>query len=190
MDSGKSASLEAGRIGRLSRTERRFIAVFGFALVTVAAAKIAVPLPGTAVPFTLQVVAVLLAGVVIGPRLGAASQALYVMAGFAGLPVFMAGGGPAYLLGPTAGYLIAFPAAAAIAGSFSWRGSGIAWVGLGCVLAMLTVHLGGASWIAITLGRDAAIVALGSFVAGDALKIALVLLVGSRLRNRGKRLVG
>ena len=131
IDSGDSASLEAGRISRLSRTERRLLAVLGFALATTVAARVAVPLPGTAVPFTLQVAAVLLAGVVMGPRFGAASQAVYVMAGFVGLPVFMAGGGPAYLLGPTGGYLIAFPAAAAVAGFFSWRRSGIAWATAG-----------------------------------------------------------
>jgi biotin transport system substrate-specific component len=190
IDSGESASYEAGRVARVSRTERRVVAVVACAALTAVAARIAVPLPGTAVPFTLQVVAVMLSGIALGPSLGAGSQLLYLGAGLAGAPVFFAGGGAAYLLGPTGGYLIAFPLAAAVTGFFAWRVSGVAWMTIGCALAVLTVHLGGVSWIAITLGRDAAVGAFEPFLAGDVLKIALVLLIGSRLRNWSKRLLG
>ena len=190
IDSRESASYEAGRVARLSRVERRFLAVVAFAVLTTIAARIAVPLPGTAVPFSLQIVAVMLTGILLGPSLGAGSQVLYIGAGLAGLPVFVAGGGPAYLLGPTGGYLIAFPLAAAIAGFFACRFSGIVWLALGCALAVLVVHAGGAGWIAITLGRDAAVGAFELFVMGDLLKIALALLIGSRLRTWSKRLLG
>jgi biotin transport system substrate-specific component len=190
IDSGESTSYGTGRIARLSRTERRFLAVAACAALTAVAARIAVPLPGTAVPFTLQIVAVMLSGVILGPRLGAGSQVLYLGAGLAGLPVFVAGGGPAYLLGPTGGYLIAFPLAAATAGFFAWRFSGMGWMTLGCALAVSLVHVGGASWIAITLGRDLALGAFEPFLAGDVLKIVLVLLIGSRLGNWSKRLLG
>lgn len=190
IDSRDAASYEAGRVARLSRTERRLLAAVAFAALTAIAARIAVPVPGTAVPFSLQIVAVMLAGILLGPGLGAGSQVLYVAAGLAGLPVFVAGGGPAYLLGPTGGYLIAFPLAAAIAGFFASRFSGIAWLTLGCALAVLAVHVGGTSWIAITLGRDAAVGAFEPFLTGDVLKIALALLIGSRSRNWSKRLLG
>jgi biotin transport system substrate-specific component len=80
------------------------------------AAKFAVPLPGTPVPLSLQTLAVTLAGAVLGARLGAASQVAYLALGIAGLPVFAAGGGLAYLAGPTGGYLLSFPIAAALTG--------------------------------------------------------------------------
>ncbi len=68
------------------------------------------------VPFTAQLLFVVLAGLVLGPKLGAAAVAEYVAAGLAGLPVFARGGGPAYLLQPTMGYLVGFIAAAWVAG--------------------------------------------------------------------------
>ncbi len=74
---------------------RRAIGVAAFATATAFGARVALPLPGTPVPFTLQVLFVLLAGAVLGARLGAASQALYLAVGLAGAPVFAAGGGPA-----------------------------------------------------------------------------------------------
>jgi biotin transport system substrate-specific component len=68
----------------------RAVAVLFFAALTAAAAQISVPLPFTQVPFTFQPTVVLLSGLVLGPRLGAASQVLYLAAGIAGLPVFAA----------------------------------------------------------------------------------------------------
>lgn len=86
-----------------------------FALLTAAGAQIIVPtIP---VPFTLQTFFVLLSGALLGPRKGAAAQMSYLAMGATGLPVFagFAGGFP-YLLGPTGGYLIAFPFAAWVTG--------------------------------------------------------------------------
>ena len=169
----------------------RAVGIVGCALLTAVAARIAVPLPGTAVPFTFQVVAVLLAGFLLGPRLGAASQALYVGFGLTGLPVFAAGGGAAYLFGPTGGYLLAFPAGAALAGYFARERPGVAWHLLGCALAVAAIHASGVAWLAITVGGEVAVRAgLQPFLVGDLLQIALVLLVGERLRGRARRLFG
>src|SRR5690348_372001 len=66
----------------------RAVAVLFFTVLTAAAAQISVPLPFTQVPFTFQPTVVLLSGLVLGPRLGAMSQLLYLAAGIAGLPVF------------------------------------------------------------------------------------------------------
>jgi biotin transporter BioY len=74
------------------------------------------------VPVSLQTLVVLLSGMLLGPRLGAAAQTAYLMAGAAGLPVFAAGLGVAYLFGPTGGYLLAFPAAA-----LTWRIAARGW---------------------------------------------------------------
>ena len=94
--------------------------------LTAAAAQISVPLPFTTVPLTLQPMVVLVGGLALGSRLGAASQMLYLAAGIAGLPVFAASAtlppGALRLLGPTGGYLMAYPLAAFVAGYLAERG--------------------------------------------------------------------
>ena len=172
------------------RSAARALSVVLFAVLTAVGAKIAVPLPGTAVPFTLQVVAVLLAGIVMGPRLGAASQLLYLGAGMAGLPVFAAGGGLAYLLGPTGGYLLAFPIAAAIAGWSAARSRGLLPTVLGSAIAVAFIHLAGAAWLFVLGGTAASLGGLLRFLPGDVLKVALAVLVGGRLRSRFSRVLG
>ena len=85
------------------------------AAVTAVAAQIAVPIPP--VPFTLQVLAVILSGLLLGPRYGALAQAIYVLVGAVGVPVFAEfSGGLGVILGPTGGYLVSYPIAAAVAG--------------------------------------------------------------------------
>ncbi len=88
-----------------------------FAALVAASAWVKIPLPFTAVPLTLQVFVVLLAGAVLGARLGAISLVVYVLLGAVGVPVFAGGGaGLAYLLGPTGGYVLGFVLAALIVG--------------------------------------------------------------------------
>lgn len=180
---------------------RRAVAVAAFAAVTALGARLSVPLPGTPVPFTLQPVAVLLAGLLLGPTLGAASQLTYLAAGAAGLPVFAAGGGLAYLAGPTGGYLMAFPVAAAVAG---WvAGSPEAGgalrralrVGAAAVGALAVLHLGGASWLSVQpwlTGGSAEVfrLAFEPFLVGDLLKVALVAVLALGLGGRVRRLLG
>lgn len=98
-----------------------------FALVTTFAALIAlcailpaIKVSAVPTPITLQTFGVMLAGLVLGPRLGAAAAALYLLTGAIGLPVFSGGtGGVAVFLGPTAGYLVSFPFLAAAVGALS-----------------------------------------------------------------------
>jgi biotin transport system substrate-specific component len=100
--------------------ERRAISttvwIGSFALLTALGAQIV--LPTIPVPFTLQTFFVLLSGALLGPRKGAAAQMSYLAMGASGMPVFagLAGGFP-YLLGPTGGYLLAFPFAAFVTGA-------------------------------------------------------------------------
>lgn len=102
---------------------RNVLLVVGGSLATALAAQLAVPLPFSPVPLTGQTLAVLLVGMTLGARRGFASLALYLAEGAAGLPVFAGGAaGPAVLIGPTAGYLIAFPFAAALTGALAERG--------------------------------------------------------------------
>lgn len=120
--------------------------------LTAAAAQVSIPL--APVPLTLTPMIVLLGGAALGSRLGMASQVLYLAAGLAGLPVFAASGvlpqGPLRLLGPTGGYLMAYPIAAFVAGSLAERGFDRRY--LTSVLAMLAglsvVFLFGVTWLA------------------------------------------
>lgn len=85
-----------------------------FTALTVIGAFIRIPLP--LVPFSLQDFFVLLSGNILGPFFGALSQLLYLGLGLAGLPIFANGGGPAYVLQPTFGYLLGFPLASFVSG--------------------------------------------------------------------------
>ena len=113
-----------GTAGRMAITASRLLVlagILGFALLTALAAKVQVPM--VPAPVTLQTAAVLLAGVMLGPTAGAASVALYLGMGISGLPVFAGPvAGPAYLLGPTGGYLVGFIAGAAIVGLIAGPG--------------------------------------------------------------------
>lgn len=91
-----------------------------FAALIAVGAFLRIPLP--LVPFTMQLPFVCLAGLLLGCRRGALSAFLYVFTGLAGLPVFTQGGGPAYVLQPTFGYLLGFIAAAALTGAVANRG--------------------------------------------------------------------
>lgn len=97
-----------------------------FAALTAAAAQVSIPVPFTPVPLTLQPMVVLLGGAVLGARLGMSAQVLYLLAGIAGLPVFAASAllpqGALRLIGPTGGYLMAYPFAAYLTGWLAERG--------------------------------------------------------------------
>src|SRR5437867_10143464 len=166
-----------------SLTLRRALAVaFGTALVA-AAAQVAVPLPGTPVPMTLQPLAVLLVGGMLGPGLGAASLILYLLLGAAGLPVFTPIGlpGAARLIGPTGGYLLAYPVAAFAVGRLIGKGDSTrtARVALAALAGLALIHLGGLAQLLILTGSAAQAARLGTlpFVAGDLGKLAIAVLV-------------
>jgi biotin transport system substrate-specific component len=101
-------------------------AVLFMTVLTIAAAQVSIPLPFTPVPLTLQPMVVLLGGAALGSRLGMTSQVLYLAAGLAGLPVFAASPvlpqGVLRLLGPTGGFLMAYPLAAFLTGWLGERG--------------------------------------------------------------------
>jgi len=104
----------------------RVAAVVFMTVLTAAAAQVSIPLPFTPVPLTLQPMIVLLGGAALGPRLGMTSQLIYLAAGLSGLPVFAASPalppGLLRLLGPTGGFLMAYPLAAFVTGSLGERG--------------------------------------------------------------------
>jgi biotin transport system substrate-specific component len=147
--------------------------VIGFAVALAAAAQIAIPLPGTPVPLTLQPMLVVLAGLWLGPRAAAASMALYLAAGAAGLPVFAPVGAPGVLrlLGPTGGYLLAYPLAAAVTGVLARRG-GYRTRAIAALAGMATLYAGGLAQLALLTGSAATAAALGAlpFAGADVVK--------------------
>ena len=157
--------------------------VAGAAVLTAVAAQASVTVPGTTIPFTLQPVAVLLAGVVLGARQGALSQVLYLAAGVAGAsafawsPVLLPGA--ARLLGPTGGFLLAFPVAAAVAGLLGDRGvtRGIARTMLAMTAGLVALYAGGVAWASLfaPAATSAGIVAtFAPYAAADLVKVAVV----------------
>lgn len=179
-----SAILRADRAARLGVLGG---AVLFATALTAAASQVSMTLPGTVVPFTLQPLAVLLAGVVLGSRLGALSQALYLAAGVAGASMFAWSPvllpGAARLMGPTGGFLLAFPAAAFVAGFVADRG--FARRPLGAAVAMLAgggvLYAGGGAWLAAF--APAAAWSLAPYAAADAVKIVIACAAVPSLRR-------
>lgn len=159
------------------------LAIAAFAAAIAMGAQVSVPM--TPVPMTMQTFFVLLAGATLGPLRGPTSVALYLTAAAAGLPVLSEGAsGTAAFVGPTAGYLFAFPVAAAVVGVSTQHG------GLDSPLRGFLILLGahllilssGAAWLALQIGPAAALQAgFAPFLIGAAVKSGLVLL-GRRLQ--------
>ena len=151
--------------------------VLGGSVLIALAAQIAIPLPFTPVPLTMQPLAVLFVGIALGSTRGAAAATLYLLEGISGLPVFAQGhGGALWLIGPTAGYLYSYPAAAWLAGWFSERGWGstILRSVAGMLAALALIYAGGWAWLAVLTSPRAALVAgVEPFLLADAIKIAL-----------------
>ena len=170
----------------------RIAALVGGAVLVAAAAQVSVPLPGTPVPMTLQPMAVLLVGGLLGARLGALSMILYLAMGAAGLPVFTPSPlllpGIARLFGQTGGYLLAYPIAAYAVGVLTpgWQpGVNTPWLrtALSVISGLLLIHLGGLAQLAILTGNPSAAARFGTlpFLLGDLLKIAVLVPILTRL---------
>lgn len=171
---------------------RRAFGIALGALVVAAAAQAAVPVPFSPVPMTLQPLAVLVVGGLLGAAGGAAALTAYLALGALGLPVFAGGsGGILHLLGPTGGYLLAFPAAAALTGALAGRGVAVLRVLLACAAGMVVIHAGGVAQLALLGGDPAAAFRLGfvPFLTGDLVKVGLAaaLVLGLRPVFRGAR---
>jgi biotin transport system substrate-specific component len=140
----------ARRTGRLARDAAL---VIGGTLALAVSAKIQVPF--YPVPMTLQTLAVLVLAASYGARLGVAAVALYLVEGLLGAPVFAgAVAGPAYMVGPTGGYLVGFLAAAALTGFLAERGWDRSWPRLlaAMTIAHVVIFAFGYAWLAALVG--------------------------------------
>jgi len=160
------------------------VGVIGFAIALAAASRVAFPLPFTPVPITLQPLVVVLAGLWLGPVAGAASMVLYVIAGASGLPVFQPFGAPGILrlLGPTGGYLLAYPVAAALTGRLALGAAGYWDRFRAAAWGMVMIYLGGLAQLTLLTGDVGSAMWLGlvPFVLFDILKAALAAAVPPR----------
>ena len=170
----------------------RVVPVLFFALLTAVTARVTIPLPFTPVPITLQVLAVLLSGLVLGSRGGALNQIVYLAAILVGLPLSAAGlGGPAAFVTPTAGYLVAFVPAAFVAGWISERARhwgrvrGLVWEMVASLAGVLVIYGGGVAWLTVVTGSVAVAIQQGAlpFMGVDLGKAVVAALVagGGRL---------
>ncbi len=159
--------------------------IAAFAAFTAISAQFAVTLPYTPVPITMQTLFVVLAGVVLGPRDGFYAMITYLAAGAAGAPVFAGlSFGPAILVGPTGGYLLAFPAAALVAGAISSvPGFRILAVTAGVVSGSLLILVMGTLYLSLMTGLSIARtipLAVTPFIAGDVVKTVIAVVMAGR----------
>jgi len=159
----------------------------GFAFLVALGARVAVPIPLSPVPLTLQVPFVLLAGALLGARGGAASMTTYLAAGASGLPAFALGAGPAYLFGPTGGYLLGFVPAAALVGWLAPRlGGRFAGLAVAMAAGLAVIHALGAAQLAAFVGSWPAAWGQGilPFLLSDAIKVIGAAAAASLWRSR------
>jgi len=124
--------------------------VIGASLFVALCAQVTVYLPFTPVPLSLVNFAVLAVGLVLGSKRGFAALALYLAEGAAGLPVFAHAGGFTHFFGPTAGYLIAYPLVAFLAGLLFERGSrSFVRAVVASIAAEIVLFVSGVSWLVV-----------------------------------------
>ncbi|WP_354640407.1 biotin transporter BioY [Kitasatospora camelliae] len=172
------ADLLPGAATRLGAQARDLALVVGGAALTGAAAQLSVNVPGSPVPVTGQTFAALLVGTALGARRGAASLALYLLAGMAGLPWF-AHGASGWAM-PTLGYLLGFVLAAAVCGALARRGADRSplWTAGAMALGSLAIYAVGVPYLAFALDvplARAAELGLYPYLVGDALKAAVAM---------------
>lgn len=173
--------------GPAPRDPRRVAGVGLVAAAVAVAGPLAIPLPG--VPLTLQSLAVSLAGLLLGPRDGAAAVAVYLAAGAIGLPVFAGGkAGAGVLVGPTGGFLFGFLAQAALTGWWAERGPGrgLPRLVVACLAGYVPLFAAGAVGLVVFAGlpaREAAATTL-AFTPGALIKSALAAALAARLGPR------
>src|SRR6202790_5227865 len=166
--------------------------VISASLFVAVCARVTVPLPFTPVPLTLQNFGVLAVGLFLGSRRGFAALALYLVEGAFGLPVFspaILGSGITHLLGPTGGFLMAYPLVAFVAGYIYEHSSRrFAWAAVSAVAAGLVLFAGGLSSLAVLTHSASLALKYGLywFVFAEVIKVLMAAAVAARIwRTRG-----
>ncbi|MGB9205296.1 MAG: biotin transporter BioY [Terriglobales bacterium] len=172
--------------------------VIAASLFVALCARVTVPLPFTPVPLTLQNFGVLTVGLLLGSRRGFAALSLYLVEGAFGLPVFspsILGGGIAQILGPTGGFLMAYPVVAFVAGWIYERRSErrsvqgsrrFGWAALSSVAAEVVLFAGGLSWLAVLTHSVSLALRFGLywFVFAEVIKVLMASAVAARWQQQ------
>jgi biotin transport system substrate-specific component len=152
---------------------------------------VTVPLPFTPVPLTLQNFGVLAVGLLLGSRRGFAALALYLVEGACGLPVFspsiVLGVGIARILGPTGGFLLAYPLVAFVAGYiYEHTSRRFGWAAVSAVAAELVLFASGLAWLAVLTHSVSLALKFGLywFVFAEVIKVLMAAAVAARWHQR------
>lgn len=187
----KSAIQQFGtRPERVFEGAQQVALVIGASLLVALCARITIPLPGTPVPLTVQNFGVLLVGLQLGSRRGFAALALYLAEGAMGMPVFspVGPGGIAQLLGPTGGFLLAYPLVAWVAGFVMERGrKSFARAAMGGLLGEVVLFTGGLTWLAVLTHSMAQAFRWGLywFAFAEVIKVMMAAGIAARWRRSG-----
>ena len=179
-----------GKTSWLSARELSLVALF--AALTGIGGFIRIPVPY--VPLTMQTLMVMFSGLILGGKLGALSQLVYILVGLMGIPIFAHGGGPGYVLQPTFGYLLGFVCGAYIIGHITERSVSLkhSVLFLALVAGTLAIYVPGVAVLYLNLNfiQQKAVslstaIKIGCLVVlpGDLVKIGLVLYLGPLLRQ-------
>ncbi len=184
----KLATYGLSTTGRAVEVTRQVAIVVGASLFVALCARVTVPLPFTPVPLTLQNFGVLLIGLALGSRRGFAALALYLAEGLAGMPVFSPAGpgGLAQLLGPTGGFLMAYPFVAGIAGWILEEGkNSFARAAVASLAAEIYLFVGGILWLLVLTHSLSQAVRFGLywFVFAEVIKVMSAAAVASGWRR-------
>ncbi len=182
--------LSHARVEAPSALARPAVIVVGASLFVALCARVTLPLPFTPVPLTLQNFAVLLVGLALGSRRGFAALALYLAEGASGIPVFnpLGVGGVAQLLGPTGGYLLAYPLVAFVTGWMWERRHGLVSALLAAISGEILLFACGISWLMLLVHvpwAQAARFGLYPFVFAEVMKVMAAAALAVRVRRFG-----
>ena len=188
MQAFSTSNVAQGQV-RTAVWARQGAVIVAASLFVALCAHVTVPLPFTPVPLTLQNFCVLLVGLALGRRRGFAALALYLLEGAAGLPVFnpTGPGGIAQLLGPTGGFLLAYPFVAALAGFvFETGRRTFARAAVAGIVAEAVLFASGIGWLAMITHSFAQAVRFGLywFIFAEIIKIMFAAAVAVRFRRK------
>lgn len=175
-----------------NKTLYMYISTAMMTTITVICAWITIPLPFTPVPINLATLAVFISGGLLGAKYGALSQAIYILCGAVGLPVFAGfSGGAGVIAGPTGGFIIGYIVCALLVGLISFRhekssaASNIRLI-FSFIAGLISCYTLGMCWFMLSTGANlkaGLIACVIPFIPGDALKIALAMILTQKLRK-------
>lgn len=182
-------------------TLKQMISVSLFTSLTIALSLLTIPLPFTPIPVTGQTIAVILSGALLGSKLGALSQVLYILIGIVGIPVFAGGrGGPGIILGPTGGFIWGFILMSYVIGRITEVGymklqkhSTVVLIAAFLIGGIGVLYTTGVAQLAIVLQLsmpEALVAGALPFIPGDVFKICIATTIGMRLMPIARKQLG